>query len=224
MPFKRFFQPAKEYAPYYQDYQALFADPLPLSTPIEALRFVVFDTETTGLNPRKDRLLSIGAVTVHAGNIPLERSFDREVGQIQRVAPQEEAIAVHGILPHHATTAAPEQDIIAEFMAYLGDAIVVAHHVKFDVLMIEQALKQYGGGPLLNRRLDTVHLAQRAQRAGQGTTKAYNLDALARQYGIPLHDRHTAAGDAYITAVLLLKLLRRLQQRGVTTLRDLLRG
>ena len=223
MPLKRFFSNDRSYAPYYLAHKALLAAPLPLTTPVEQLRFVVFDTETTGLNPRKDRLLSIGAVTVLGGDIPLDQTFDREVGQQQLRPSTGEAIAVHGILPHHATMAQPEEEVIRDFLGFLGDAVLVAHHVKFDVMMIEQALKKYGGGPLLNRRIDTVQLAQRAQRAGQGTTRAYKLDALAKQYDIPLHDRHTAAGDAYITAVLLLKLLHRLRHRGVHTLRDLLR-
>lgn len=223
MPPLHFFRSPKAYPPFYAHYLERLAHPLDLRTPTSELRFVVVDTETTGLNPRKDRLLSIGAVAVQGGEIRLEQAFDRRILPLEPQTPQADTIAVHGILPTAVENSRPEAEVMAQFLAFLGNGVLVAHHLKFDLAIIEQALRRAQAGPLRNRRLDTVDLARRAQRPGGGTARNYNLDALAQQYGIPPHDRHTAAGDAYITAVLLLKLLSRLQTRGVRTLRDLLR-
>lgn len=213
----------KVYAPYYEKYLQRTRERLPLNTPVEELRFVVFDTETTGLNPVKDKLLSIGAVEVQGNDMVVGHTFDCLVRQKKEDTQQAEAIQVHGILPGEAEADLLEEKATQDFLAFVDNAILVAHHVKFDVLVIETALKKYGGDSLKNYKLDTVDLAKRAQPLGRGTTNAYNLDALGCQYNIPLHDRHTAAGDAYITGVLLLKLLARLRHRGVKTLRDLLR-
>ena len=220
MPFFNWNWSRKTYPPFYRDYQERLSERWPLDTPVEELRFVVFDTETTGLNPRKDLLLSIGAVEVTDNAIRVNQIFDHTIRRTKEATQQVEAIEVHGILPGEHPEDQSEEEAISAFLDYLGNAILVAHHVRFDVLMIEKALNRYGGGRLLNQKLDTVELAR---RAGSGTDKAYNLDALGRRYGIPLHDRHTAAGDAYITAILLLKLLQRLKKRRVRTLRDLLR-
>ena len=91
--------------------------------------------------------------------------------------------------------------------------------------MVNKVLQRELRQKLKNKVLDTSHLARRLalkpQHARPGT---FGLDNLCRLYQIPMHDRHTAGGDAFITAVLLLKLLARLRKRGVHTLGDLLKA
>ncbi len=214
------FWPMQEYAPYYEDYRRRVKSKANWRTPIEALRFVVFDTETTGLNPRTDVLLSIGAVEVQQQQIQVDRIFDCQIHREASIHQKAETIEVHGILPGVQESDWPERQAVEAFLDFLGDGILVAHHVAFDVQMIEKSLAQHQGGKLYNHLLDTAALAKELSRGGP---KAFDLDSLGRRYGIPLQDRHTATGDAYITAVLLLKLLNRLKKRRVATLGDLLR-
>ena len=134
----------------------------------------------------------------------------------------EKEIAVHGILPGRER-ARPEVEVIPEFLEYAGAAVLIAHHAAFDVTMIDRSLKRLGAGRLRNKVIDTGALARRVQRTSAwAPPRAFSLDELARQYNIPLSDRHTAPGDALITALVFLKLLGQLEKRGVRKLKDLL--
>ncbi len=191
-------------------------------TPIGEVRFVVFDTETTGLEVKKDQILSIGAVSVLGWTIDLQDSFECYVDQIYQ--PKSETIAVHGILPVSRDESLTEAEAVRKFVAYLGNSVIVGHHVGFDVGMINRALRRLGAGKLRNKTIDTLALAQRLNPPS-GVVKAgdWGLDELSRRFDIPIDDRHTAAGDAYITAVLFMKLVRRMEHRGMRTMGDLLR-
>ncbi len=208
---------------FYQQYLSTVKLGWEAHTPIEQLRFVVFDTETTGLNPAKDRLLSIGAVACSANTLRVEDVLDIYV-QNEQAPHNPEAITVHGILQGQLSTAHSEAEAVAAFTAFCGNAVLVGHHLAFDIAMIDGALRRAGAGTLKNRRIDTMDLARRANAHTDFLPPGFfQLDQLAARYGIPLSDRHTAAGDAYITALLLFKLLGQLKKRGVNSLRDLLR-
>ena len=88
------------------------------------------------------------------------------------------------------------------------------------------ATKNHHGGKLRNKTLDTARLARRIHNpfdAPMSKQQQLSLDALCRQYHIPLGERHTAAADTYITALLFLKLLARLKKRGVDTIGELMK-
>lgn len=194
-------------------------------TPWEQLRFVVFDTETTGLDLRKDRLLSIGAVTVENGSILLGQSLEILVRQDR--PGHNEAAHVHGLLSSELKRGEEEQAALARFLRFIGPAVLVGHHAAFDVGMIEQAVRRrVPSFRLYNRCIDTAHLAIRCDQpvlSGEPVAyEKYSLDALALRFRIRSSDRHTAWGDALITAQLLLKLLRLRGGQVKPTLRSLL--
>jgi DNA polymerase-3 subunit epsilon len=209
---------------FWQAYREHFAQTCHRHTPIAELRFVVFDTETTGLEPGRSRLLSIGAVAVQHWQVDLADRLECYLladGAGEGAA----AVPVHGILPNERQGNLSEAAALEDFLAFCRDGVLVGHHLGFDVAMINHALKRLGGGKLLNRQLDTLELARRVA-GGELIYRpgAFSLDGLCQQYHIPMSDRHTAAGDAYLTAILLMKLLARLEKRGVNTLGQLLRG
>ena len=183
--------------------------------PWEGLRFVVFDTETTGLNLGTDQMLSIGAVAMHGEQIAIGDSLELVVHSVALQEP--ETIAVHGITPEEAKRGIPEEEAVRYFLDYLGDAVIVAHHAAFDIGMIERAVqRQAGEGFFLpNLRFDTAHLArhlEHGRRSGEYIDhRRYSLDALCQRHHITMYDRHTAWGDALITAKLLLKLMRQVR-------------
>jgi DNA polymerase-3 subunit epsilon len=212
----------KSIPPFWSHYQALMRVPLSGNTNIRQLRFAVFDTETTGLEPSTDHILAIGGLIVTNNTIQTDQSL--ELYLQQSTAPQQQDIAIHGILPStHAALLSPPEAIV-RFTQWCGHAILVGHHLPFDLAMINKYLIPITGERLRNKTIDTLDLAMRVNnQSTMHRTDALGLDALASQYHIPLHDRHTAAGDAFITAILLLKLLQRLERRGVNTYADLMR-
>jgi DNA polymerase-3 subunit epsilon len=190
--------------------------------PLSELEFVVFDTETTGLNPKNDQILSIGAVKLRRWEIVARERFECFLHQVYQPLPVN--VALHGILPVHRERSLEEPAAIRAFLTYIGPSVLVGHHVGFDARMINAALREMGLGALYNHTVDTAGLARRLSPPIHPTRpEAYSLDALADAYRLPLDDRHTAAGDAFLTALLFMKLMARLEKRGAKTLRDLLR-
>jgi DNA polymerase-3 subunit epsilon len=208
---------------FWEAYLEANRQPFPKKLPLDEVCFVVFDTETTGLNPRSDRLLSIGAVKVMGNKILTDAPFERTIRQ-EHLPHHREAIGVHGILPGQSLAGQDEMQALEEFLSYIGNAVLVGHHLRFDVSILNEALKKRHAGKLRNPLIDTRALALRVEK-GRGNHDDqpgnYSLDALCERYHIPGSDRHTAAGDAYITAILLLKLLARLRKRGVTKLGEI---
>jgi DNA polymerase-3 subunit epsilon len=208
---------------FWRAYEASFHHRPERKQPIEAVSFVVFDTETTGLDTRKDRILSIGAVRIEQWAIDLSASFERLVNQERRNGGRE-SIPIHGILPVERPEGLNEEQAVQAFLGYIGNSVLVGHHVLFDISMINEALRRMGLGKLKNRYLDTARLALRLQRGPYQRRDPYpGLDQLCDRYGILPEDRHTAAGDAFLTALVFLKMLGQLKGRGVRNLGDLLR-
>lgn len=211
--------PATELPDWYATYLGCFSAPPPPHTPVEELRVVVLDAETTGLDVRRDRMLSIGALRISGNSISLADKFEDYL-PTPPGADRSRSVLIHGIIPnstrYRLTT---EPRLLEDLLGYLGGDIIVGHHIGFDLTMIDQALRRVGAAPLRNTTVDTARVAQRIRPAGYWTPdQDFSLDALAKRYAIPLSDRHTALGDCYITAVLYLKLLRRLSiklDRGV---------
>ena len=170
--------------------------------------FTVFDTETTGFDFKKDRMLSIGAVKVYDNKIRISEVFERYIQQ-EHFNP--DTVKIHGILKSEDTNAA-EEDILKEFLVYIENSVLVAHHAYFDVTMINEALKRRGLPKLKNKVLDTGRLYAKSRINSQfiDREKNYSLDELADVFQIPKKDRHTAVGDAYITALVFLKTVTKL--------------
>ena len=191
--------------------------------PVTEARFVVLDTEATGLNTAKDRILSIGAVAVRHPRIFLQDSFELLVAQ--EATGSSDTIKVHGILQADMAGAVSEAEALEQLLDYLGNSVVVAHNLWFDKSILDRALLRQFGFPLLNPSLDTINLARRLQTAGRQPEeipgKEFTLEKLCQQYGIRMHYRHSAAGDALATAELLQILLAKAGNRGITRLKQL---
>ena len=199
-------------------YRSCFAATWADDTPIDRVRFVVLDSETTGLNPRTDRLITIGAVAVQAGEIVLDDSFEA----LLKVAENTSAVTVHGVTRDQSVRGVEEPDALEAFLAYLRDGVIVGHHIGHDVGTFDAGYERHWGFHLLNRSLDTMdltlHLEKDGAFAGRGPIRSFTLDALCDMFGVIPHGRHTATGDAFITALVFLRLLRLAERCGRQTL------
>ena len=191
-----------------------------LLVPIEACRFVVLDTETTGFDYENDRILCIGAVVLQNGTINLNTAFEHYMDQNHY---DQNSAHIHGILRSDVLNHRTELQVLELFLDYVGDSIIVAHHAIFDITMINKALERNGFPPLSNKRLDTAYLYKETLIKSHLFERKdhYTLDDLADKFDISKKDRHTALGDAYITAIAFLKIIKRLREKKEIVVADL---
>lgn len=189
------------------------------------VRFVILDTEMTGLDSRVDRLVSIGAIGCQGGDLILEDAFEAFI----QISHNTSAVHLHGITRERAESeGAPESQVLEHFLNYLRDGIIVGHHVSDDISMLELACQRcFDFEVLPNLVIDTMQLTLSLEQAGfleqapEETEPDYSLDGLCGRFGLSPHDRHTAAGDAFLTGQVFLKLMRRAKAHGWTRLGQL---
>ena len=168
-------------------------------------RYVVFDCETTGLDHKSDRILSIGAVAIQNNEIIVNDYLEVF---LQQDVFKAETVLIHGILREGKEEKIVEAEAVIRFLEFVKDATLVGHHVDFDIEMMNQALNRLDVGKLKNQSMDTDIMYQKLKYLPY--EQHTSLDELCTIYKIKKSDRHTASGDAFITALLFLKLKRKL--------------
>lgn len=187
---------------------------------IEETRFVVLDTETTGFDYDNDRILCIGALVLQNGIINVQESFEVYLEQDHY---DKSTAQIHGILKDLLIKRPTELEALQQFLDFLGDSIIIAHHTIFDVTMINRALERNGLPQLQNKTLDTAYLYKKTLIQSHLFERKdhYTLDDLADKFDISKKDRHTALGDAYITAIAFLKIVKKLREKKEVSLNQL---
>jgi DNA polymerase-3 subunit epsilon len=187
----------------------------------DEVRFVVLDCEMTGLSPRRDRIVSIGAIAVVHAQILIGDSFET----LLRVTHNTAATLVHGITRTAARHGMDEREALLALLDYLRDGVIVGHHISHDIAMLDAACRRHFDLELSNLSIDTLDLTLHLERDGAfGDSKplsAASLDALCERFGVIPYDRHTAPGDAFLTAQIFLRLLRYGNRCGRGTLKTL---
>ena len=210
---------------YWQRYlKRLAAESQSADTPIEHLRFVVIDTETTGLDHRTDQVVSFAAVRVRGGEISVSEAVDWRVRA--GLPSPGHSIEIHGVLNGELESGLPEARFVELLVDYVGAEIIVGYRPGFDMAILNRVVREHTGGRVTNPTLDVFDLGMRVDyplKPRFVNPEPYRLDAMCVRYGIENPERHTALGDAYVTALLLLKLLYRLQESGLRTRADLMR-
>ncbi len=170
-----------------------------------AERWVVLDVESSGLDPRRDRLLAIAAVAlVREGpllRMPLGDSFE-VVLQQPEAAVDRANILLHGIGVGSQRAGVAAADALAAFRHWVGSAPLIGWHVAFDEALVQRALHAVRADKLPNTWLDLADVAP----VLRPQVKGRSLDDWLLALAVPCAVRHQAAADALATAELLLKL------------------
>jgi DNA polymerase-3 subunit epsilon len=197
------------------------------SRPLSEYDFVVFDTELTGLNRRKDEIISIGGVRIRELQIDLGDTFHYYIRPEN--IDHTKATLVHRITPEQLRLAPPLEEVLPRFLSYIGTDLLVGHYIGLDMGFLNRATRKVFSGTVANSCLDTLRMAQIYKRLILGryhenstsSGDSYNLQSLSNEFNLPFFDAHDALEDALQTAYLFLFLAKRMQKEGLTSLADL---
>ena len=186
----------KEYPEFWKDYLTKFET--------KPDRFVVLSTETSGLNPNKDVILSLGAFSIIDDSIVIKDSFESVLLQYKFL--HDNGLSNEFIIESKMIKM-EEPAALEAFINFLGNAVLVGHHINFDIEMLNSALERLDCGRLRNEALDVDMMYRKLTDIND---KQFSLDDLGEIFKIPKSDRNSSSEDAYRTALLFLKLKSRL--------------
>jgi DNA polymerase-3 subunit epsilon len=179
---------------------------------LRTMAFTVLDTETTGLDPRGgDAVVSLGAVRVDRGRVREDDVLDRLIDPGRPIPAV--ATSVHGITNEMVAGRSDLPTVLADLSRFAADTVLVGHDIAFDLAFL-RPVEATSGVTLPTRVLDILLLSAVLHPADG---ESHSLDSLARRYGIPVLGRHTALGDALVTAEILVRMIHQLCVAGIET-------
>jgi DNA polymerase-3 subunit epsilon len=197
------------------------------STPISEVRFVVVDTELTGLDEKKDSIVSIGAVRMVGGTIYLGDQFYRLVSP--KTALKADSVCIHEITPSDVAEQPGIEAALDEFLDIAGNDVLVGHFISIDLSFLNREMKRLHGRKLPNPALDTFSIyewlrkRQRVRDCFTTPMAGYRLYDISKCFYIPVQGAHNAITDAFATAQLFQRFIPYLADAGVRDIGELLR-
>ncbi len=177
-------------------------------------RFVVYDLESTGLSSNYNEIIEISAVRVYKGEIVGEfNSFVKPKAKISNFITK-----LTSITNDDVRTAPSIEQVLPEFIDFIGDDILVAHNSSFDNTMLYANMNRIGIDNITFPTIDTLKLAHNFYNH---RLARFNLKALAKEFNVDLIQHHRAINDARATAQIFLKMLNDLDQMGIKTYNSL---
>ena len=167
--------------------------------------YVVFDTETTGLNPKIDEILSIGAVKIRDNKILTSQTFEVFAKNSKGISSK--SIEIHQIRPCDLQNAKTTDEAIVEFLNFIGSRPLIGYYLEFDVSMINKYIKPMFGITLPNKMIEVseIYFDKSIALIPQGNIDL-RFDTILKKCGIPNMGVHNAVNDAIMTAMIYLKL------------------
>lgn len=199
-----------------------------LNRSIDDCRYVVIDTELTGLNYKKDEIISIGGIKMTGRRIELGKTFYATVKPRNGIT--KESIIIHTIMPSEVKDSPSIDSVISRFLNFCEDDIIVGHFISLDITFINKELNNAIKRKIENPLLDTVAIYdwienQRLRTIGYDEIVSGEKDlfSIAKKYNITVSESHNALIDAFITAQLFQRFLIQLQIMGIAKVKDLLK-
>ena len=167
--------------------------------------YVSLDCETTGLNPNKDEILSIGAVIIKGNKILMRNTFNIFVKPTSKIA--SESIKIHQIRSIDLVNAVDSKVAITQLLDFIGSRTIIGYYIRFDLAIISKYTKQYIGVKLPNKSIEVSSLYYNSIKK----TSPYDFidlkfDTIMKELQIPELGKHDALNDAIMTAMIFLKL------------------
>jgi DNA polymerase-3 subunit epsilon len=180
--------------------------------PLKSLSYTVFDTETTGLNPSQgDEIIQIGATRIVNHKLLRQDAFEQLIDPGRSIPAA--SIPIHGITPQMVQGQPRIGQVLPTFHAYASDTVLVAHNAAFDMKFFQ--LKEASTGLRFDQPvLDTLLLSA----VIHPHQESHRLEAIAQRMNITVLGRHTALGDAMVTAEVFLRMVPLLAEMGIHTL------
>lgn len=181
-----------------EEYSFLFADEF-------KNEFVSLDCETTGLNVKKDEILSLGAVKVVDNKIQLSNSFERFVRPTKYIS--QESIKIHHIRPCDIETGLQAKVAMEEFLHFLGNKTLIGYYIAFDIAMINKYIKPIIGTTIPNKSIELSSMYyKRYQKSSSHEFVDLKFDTIMKSLDLPTLGQHDALNDAIMSAMMYLKL------------------
>jgi len=175
------------------------------SLSINNISLASIDCETTGLDPKKDQIISIGGVKIHNGVLKYGENF--HVLIIPENDTVSDSIKIHGLMPDELKNGTNMEDALNKFMHWLGDIPVIGYNIDFDYKILNRQLKQSLNKKLTNQKIEFLNLfRQRYQNHQENSLIGNSLESIADILDTPLPERHSALGDALGIAMMCIAL------------------
>lgn len=167
--------------------------------------YVCLDCETSGLNPKKDEILSIGAVHIKENKILMRKTFNIFLKPSKNINP--ESIKIHHIRPIDLKNGINPQDAIYQLLEFIGSRPIVGYYIKFDVAIISKYTKEFIGIKLPNETIEVSSLYYKIRKRSTGYEFIdLRFDTILKNLDIPTLGKHDALNDAIMTSMIFLKL------------------
>ena len=176
----------------------LFDEPLPNE-------YVCLDCETSGLNSKKDEILSIGAVHIKDNKILMRKTFNIFLKPSKNI--NVESIKIHHIRPVDLKNGIDAQEAIYQLLDFIGSRPIVGYYIKFDVAIISRYTKEFIGIKLPNKTIEVSSMYYKTIRKRSDCQFVdLRFDTILKKLDIPILGKHDALNDALMTAMIFLKL------------------
>lgn len=195
--------------------------------PLDEACYVVIDTELTGLDSRKDSIVSLGAIKMTGGRIDVGNTFYKMVKPGTDFT--SESVVVHGITPSDVAELPSIDGVMDEFLAFCTGCVVIGHFLSLDLMFLNKELKRLSHGAFNDPIVDTCSIHDWITHQGGDFSRHFgensdkDLFSLAKKYGIQVTGAHNALMDAFVTAQLFQRFLSVLPKLGVKTIKDLVK-
>jgi len=166
---------------------------------------VVFDCETTGLDPKTDDIISIGAVKIKGNKILTDEAIHIYIDQDKEI--DHKSITIHQIRNCDLHGAIPLKEAIEKFLYYIGNRPLAGYYLEFDVAMVNKYIKPMYGITLPNKQeeVSAIYYDKKIPTIPQGNIDL-RFDTILEDLDLPKLQAHDALNDAIMTALIYLKL------------------
>ena len=167
--------------------------------------YVCLDCETSGLNPKKDEILSIGAVHIKDNKILMRKTFNIFLKPSNKI--NAESIKIHHIRAIDLENGENPEEAIYQLLKFIGSRPIVGYYIKFDVAIISKYTKKFIGISLPNETIEVSSMYYKTRkRSSDYEFIDLKFDSILKNLNIPALGKHDALNDAIMTSMMFLKL------------------